>query len=52
MIHAVEFGTGNLIAIGLHGWGGDHRTFSPLAPMYRSSGVYLRLIYPVMGKAL
>lgn len=31
MIHAVEFGSGEHVALGLHGWGGDHRTFIPIS---------------------
>lgn len=31
-MHVVEYGSGSQIAFGLHGWGGDHRTFAPLRP--------------------
>lgn len=51
MIHAVEFGTGNLIAIGLHGWGGDHRTFFPLSSYVPKQWRLLALDLPGYGKS-
>ncbi|MCX7929317.1 MAG: alpha/beta hydrolase [Chlorobi bacterium] len=32
-MNTVEYGSGDHIIVGLHGWGGDHRTFAPLVPL-------------------
>ncbi|HKP12088.1 MAG TPA: alpha/beta fold hydrolase [Blastocatellia bacterium] len=31
MMHVERYGTGERVFFGLHGWGGDHTTFAPLA---------------------
>ncbi len=31
-MYVAEFGSGQHIVVGIHGWGGDHRTFAPLLP--------------------
>jgi pimeloyl-ACP methyl ester carboxylesterase len=46
----VEYGDGEHIAVGLHGWGGDHQTFAPMVPLLPSDWRLIAVDLPGYGQ--
>jgi pimeloyl-ACP methyl ester carboxylesterase len=51
MIHAERYGSGTDVFVGIHGWGGSHRTFTPLAPYVPPSASLLAIDLPGYGRS-
>lgn len=51
MIHAERYGSGGDVFVGIHGWGGSHRTFAPLAPYVPPSASLLAIDLPGYGRS-
>ncbi|MDW8271379.1 MAG: alpha/beta hydrolase [Bacteroidota bacterium] len=51
MMYVAEFGSGKNIAFGIHGWGGDHRTFVPLLPYMPPQWRLVAVDLPGYGKS-
>ena len=51
MIHFERWGTGDRLVVALHGWGGSHRTFAPLAPYVPATSSLLAADLPGYGRS-
>jgi pimeloyl-ACP methyl ester carboxylesterase len=51
MIHSERYGSGTDVYVGIHGWGGSHRTFTPLAPYVPPSASLLAIDLPGYGRS-
>jgi pimeloyl-ACP methyl ester carboxylesterase len=51
MIHAERYGTGSDAFVGIHGWGGSHRTFAPLVPYVPVWASLLAIDLPGYGRS-
>lgn len=49
MIHVERYGTGTRAYAALHGWGGSHRTYAPLAPYVPESAALYAIDLPGYG---
>jgi len=50
-MYSKQYGSGPEIVVGLHGWGGDHRTFEPLEPWRPSHSSLLAVDLPGYGRS-
>ena len=51
MIHAERYGSGPEIYVGVHGWGGSHKTFAPIVPHLPASASLLAIDLPGYGRS-
>jgi len=51
MLHSQTYGTGNEVWLALHGWGGSHLTFAPLAPELPEGVRLLAVDLPGYGRS-
>jgi pimeloyl-ACP methyl ester carboxylesterase len=51
MIHIERYGTGPHLHLALHGWGGTHATYAPLAPYVPASASMLAADLPGYGRS-
>jgi pimeloyl-ACP methyl ester carboxylesterase len=50
-MHVERYGTGERVFFGLHGWGGDHSTFAPLAAMMPTDATLYAADLPGYGRS-
>jgi pimeloyl-ACP methyl ester carboxylesterase len=51
MIHAQRYGSGGNVYVGVHGWGGSHRTFAPLVPHLPAAAALHAVDLPGYGRS-
>jgi pimeloyl-ACP methyl ester carboxylesterase len=50
-MHLEQYGSGNKVYCGLHGWGGDHRTFASLLPYLPPGATFYSADLPGYGRS-
>jgi pimeloyl-ACP methyl ester carboxylesterase len=51
MIHAERYGSGADVYVGVHGWGGSHKTFAPLMPHLPRRASFQAIDLPGYGRS-